>query len=172
MPTTEGLSAGEFAKELTRNVRYKMLNTPVPCGGGGLREWTSAVYTTLEAMAEDRNKKCYHWLVDRIWWSDEGLDLVAECEWERSPAKLLQDFDKLPSFKAPLKALIFSATPDCVEQTLKEFQKYLSNFRQHVAHEETYVVVVFGNEKDTAYKFTPIVSGRQEHGAVFEPIRL
>jgi len=125
--------------------------------------WTAAVKQALAAITEARRGKPYYidhrgnseFLLDFVWW-DEGPSgkralLGAECEWgnprendpERRAGAVIDDFEKLLQFKAPLKLMVFGAdNPEMQEVICANLQKYLRSFAQHVQG-ETYVFVDF-----------------------------
>jgi len=131
--------------------------------------WTKAVKDTLAELAYKyggrplstksqipRTPRVREFLLDFVWWENEGTGtsgraiMGVECEWaswyknnEARANEVAYDFEKLLSFKAPLKLLIF----ECVDQEgrrllHKRLCDYLSTFSQHVKG-ECYLFVEF-----------------------------
>jgi hypothetical protein len=92
----------------------------MPYHGEKNGEWTIAVKKVLCQLAADRGYDPYcegsgwEYLLDVVWrqGSTGAILLAAECQWQykgRSGAvdELLEDFEKLPHFKAPVKLFIY-----------------------------------------------------------------
>jgi len=111
-----------------------------------IRPPESPVHTTRE------------FLLDFVWWQGEETGvggraiMGAECEWASLPKdkelranEVLYDFEKLLSFKAPLKLLIFECRDSEGREHLhKRLCVYLEAFRQHVKG-ECYLFVEFSS---------------------------
>src|SRR5205823_5346422 len=89
-----------------------------------------------------------------VWWDDKAHQTVLACESEwGNPDEVEYDFEKLLSFKSPLKLLIYG---DCDAEQWKETHKRIkgvtTKFSQHVKG-EVYVIVEFSFGKCFSYWF-------------------
>jgi hypothetical protein len=102
-----------------------------------------AIYTDQQNMSE--------FLLDLVWWKDgPGGSAVLACEIEwgnmrdprRNPGRVAEDFDKLLSFKAPFKLMIFDSYHNEVIQNevIQELDRYLNEFGDHRIREQYLVV--------------------------------
>jgi hypothetical protein len=126
--------------------------------------WTLAVKATLEeigskkgyeSLYSNREKGNHEFLLDLVWWDRrDGFDaaaLACECELGNkrdelhNPLRVEEDFDKLLSFKAPLKLMIFDSygtkagSQNTVDQIITALNGYLQRYRIHIAG-ETYLL--------------------------------
>jgi len=109
----------------------------------------------------------YPWLLDFVWWSrqngTEQMVLAVESEMDKRVGKEIEpDFQKLPSFKCPLKLLVFSAD---VGDTIKMAEHYLQKFTQHIDGEK-YLLVGFVDPHPQCWWFSVIGNGRLESDTV------
>ena len=103
-------------------------------------------------------------LLDFVWWESDGVSgravMGVECEWAAwchnnrdRVNEVAYDFEKLLSFKAPLKLLIF----ECFDQDGRKLLHatvcdYLSRFSQHVKG-ECYIFVEFSRAKSNGHSY-------------------
>jgi hypothetical protein len=146
--------------------------------------WTRAVKDILadigskhepsyESIHSDTDANLHEFLLDFVWWSREGGGagvLACECEFgntrhERgNPARVAEDFDKLLSFKAPLKLMIFDSygskakVATTQQDVVKLLNEYLQEYRLHMAG-ETYVLLDTC-EKPKMWKCDVVKDGR------------
>ncbi len=124
-------------------------------------QWTAAMKQWLHsiAMQHDGMRVIYtapdmgEFLLDLIWWHDgppQGAVLACEMEWgntrdpKRNTARVEEDFDKLLSFKAPFKLMLFDSysNPDRHTEMVTAMQQYLQSFGDHRAGEQYLVIDV------------------------------
>ena len=91
-------------------------------------------------------------MLDVVWWQNKtpGSALLGcESEWGNTRfheatmlLRVAEDFDKLLSFKAPFKLMIFEAEPDSPNErdTLAELDRYLREYGDH-RESEQYLVI-------------------------------
>ena len=86
-------------------------------------------------------------LLDLVWWQDkspQGAILACEMEWgntrdaKNNPGRVLDDFEKLMSFKAPFKLMLFDSYKDVDRQkeTIARLERSLRDFADHRQGEE------------------------------------
>ncbi len=101
-----------------------------------------AIYT-FSGMAE--------FMLDLVWWQNKTPSkalLACESEWgntrdvKHNAARVAEDFDKLLSFKAPFKLMIFEADPNSVNEseTIDELNRYLAEYADHRKGEQYLVI--------------------------------
>jgi hypothetical protein len=126
--------------------------------------WTLAVKATLEeigsqkgyeSLYSNRGEEKHEFLLDLVWWDrHDGLEaaaLACECELGNkrnesgNPQLVAEDFDKLLSFKAPLKLMIFDSYGTCakskttMDDVVAALNGYLRRYRLHTQG-ETYIL--------------------------------
>lgn len=110
----------------------------------GLQHGMRAIYTA-PGMGE--------FLLDFVWWHDgppQSAVLACEMEWgntrdsKGNTAKVVEDFDKLLSFKAPFKLMLVDSYEDEQEQlnVTSAIEGYLRRFGDHRTGEQYLVVDV------------------------------
>ena len=152
------------------------------------KKCNKSVKRTLRKLAEEQGFRQYdnapgndgEWMdMDVVWWENEKSSqpgsqkavLVAECELDPRRANIVADFQKLPSFKAPWKLMVFRCDERELKahETVEQFEKYLEAFSQHVEGEH-YVAVALGcgNSASHCYEFTVrrVQDGKVEPGTV------
>ena len=139
-----GSTARGLAEKLLLELRSELgddFNKP-PCSYGNRTLWTRALIAVLSKMGCGLEYKTYPWLLDYVWWCNKTERMVLAVESELDPCSGLieDDFQKLPSFKCPLKLFVFS-TKD-TEGVKQMAEGYLRCFGQHVKDEE-YVLLDF-----------------------------
>ena len=86
-------------------------------------------------------------LLDLVWWQDkspQGAVLACEMEWgntrdvKNNPSRVLEDFEKLMSFKAPFKLMLFDSYKNGKRQkeTIARMTRSLRDFADHRQGEE------------------------------------
>lgn len=81
-------------------------------------------------------------LLDLVWWQDaspQGAVLACEMEWgntrdpKKNPDRVLEDFEKLMSFKAPFKLMLFDSYKDPVrlKAMVTRMEHALCDFADH-----------------------------------------
>jgi hypothetical protein len=160
------ISAKDLAEQFVQGVLKEMDGAKPPSFGDRAR-WTAAVKKVLKQNAVHSECEGYAWLLDFVWWSrkngTEQMVLAVESELDKRVEKEIEpDFQKLPTFKCPLKLLVFSAN---VEDTRKMAEDYLQRFTQHVDGEE-YLLVGFVDPYPQCWWFRVIGNGRLEPDTV------
>ncbi len=164
---TKTLDPKDFAEALIREVQSLTLDAN-NLAHGEYSRWTWAVKEWLarEALKHDckalysKREEMTEFMLDLVWWQNgiPGSALLGcESEWgntrdiRRNSARVAEDFDKLLSFKAPFKLMIFEAEPDSSNQreTIAELDRYLSEYGDH-RETEQYLVINLCN-KPTAW---------------------
>src|SRR6185437_16236482 len=79
----------------------------------------------------------------------KGVELAVESEWNTAPGEVVYDFEKLMAIKAPLKLMLYRVTKGSKAEVQKQIEKYLTEFRQHVA-DENYVLCEFHRDHGEA----------------------
>ena len=163
----ENINARDIAEKFVQGVLKEMDGAKPPCIGGNKTKWTRAVKKVLGRLAEAPIYAPYPWLLDFVWWSrkndTEQMVLAVESEMDkRVRTQIEPDFQKLSSFKCPLKLLVFSAN---VEDTKKMAEDYLRKFVQHIDGEE-YLLVGFVKPYPRCLWFRVSGNGRLEPNAV------
>jgi hypothetical protein len=149
------MEAVALARELVRMVperlKEKGEDTRPPCSGGSRTEWSDALWDVLGELGTPLGYDAYDWLLDFVWWSKEPehMALAVESELDPSEKAIEEDFEKLPSFKCPLKLLVFSGDAD---KTKAMAESYLQSFSQHVK-DEKYLLVGFTATTPRAFVF-------------------
>lgn len=86
-------------------------------------------------------------LLDLVWWQDkspQGAVLACEMEWgntrdaKNNPGRVLEDFEKLMSFKAPFKLMLFDSygKEPRQDETIARLERSLCDFADHRRGEE------------------------------------
>jgi hypothetical protein len=144
------IDASYFASRLVRGVRASIDSGAVQRTRGEFTQWTLAVKLWLAAEAEALGFRALsnhaggrEFLLDMVWWKREGGEgAVLACESEfgnsrypqMTPMLVGEDFDKLLSFKSPLKIMIFDSYTNGAQlqsQVLCELNGYLQGFGDH-----------------------------------------
>ncbi|MGH9492831.1 MAG: hypothetical protein ACRD2K_04960 [Terriglobales bacterium] len=135
-----------------------------------LRELAAQLGLECRTSLKEPAPSC-EWLLDVVWWQkDHGAMLGVESEW--GPAeKVIEDFAKLLSFKAPLKLMVYCADHSQEEGDVvfMALQGMMTLFGQHVEGEE-YVLLDFSRHGRRAYSCKVPTSGRPS--AAFRAIPL
>jgi hypothetical protein len=162
-----------LVSEATKSIDLRKENTA----------WTASIKKALAAMAKkselqpfysDSAEEISEFLLDVVWWEEKGgsrrAALGVECEWgdprshsiEHRANQVIEDFEKLLQFKAPLKLMIFSAdNAEMRRATHKKLLEYLRSFAQHVSG-ECYVFVEFASGCCYSYQCDIRTDGRDE----------
>jgi hypothetical protein len=136
--------------------------------------WTTAIKHALAVMAakhelrpfySNRKEGISEFLLDVVWWEQDSTSrravLGVECEWgnpwdrsaEGRAEAIVEDFEKLLQFKAPLKLMIFSANNVAMRTAIHDkLLEYLRSFAQH-ASGECYVFMEFASSGQ-CYSYT------------------
>ena len=152
------LNPKDFAEALIREVQPLTLDAN-NLSRGEYTRWTWAVKEWLAREAPKHDCKAIYskrdemseFMLDVVWWQNKtpGSALLGcESEWgntrdtKRNAARVAEDFDKLLSFKAPFKLMIFEAEPDSPNEraTIAELDRYLSEYDDHRKTEQYLVV--------------------------------
>ena len=153
------VDAVHLASRIVNEVPRSIESGSVPRTRGEFTQWTLAVKTWLAKEAEllgfralSNHAGGREFLLDMVWWQQEdGERAVLACESEfgnsrypdLAPMLVGEDFDKLLSFKSPLKIMIFDSYTDGIEtqrKVIEELNKYLQNFGDH-RKGETYIAI-------------------------------
>jgi len=152
----------EFADHLQQEVPSRTAKL-IAEGVSEVKAWTKPMKTVLAELGKthagfrsiytDRSENMRKFMLDFIWWSDNGAMLACECEWGNSwnpksnPQAVADDFDKLLSFKAPMKLMIFDSYADATLQSecLSLLDKYLAQYPSHIEGEQ-YLLIDFCKE--------------------------
>jgi hypothetical protein len=148
--------------------------------------FTSAVSPSADGMhlPKSRVPKRREFLLDFVWWEGEETKtsgravMGVECEWaswgrtkEQKGNEITYDFEKLLSFKAPLKLLIFESKDTQTQgYLLNRFRVYLSTFTQHVKG-ECYLFIDFSRGQCAAFTYEVQQDGAVSHVSL-EPLTL
>jgi len=129
------------------------------------KAWTTAVKHVLHQLGTERGYESIYtqrelgvreFLLDFVWWDKKKGVGVLACESEfgntrfesGNPLLVGEDFDKLLSFKAPLKLMIFDSYTNAKAPTptrndiLTEVHRYVTEYGYHIAG-EVYVLIDF-----------------------------
>ena len=155
---TATLNPKDFAEALIREVQPLTLDAN-NLSRGEYTRWTWAVKEWLAKEAPKHDCKAIYskrdemseFMLDVVWWQNTtpGSALLGcESEWgnTRSPKhnalRIAEDFDKLLSFKAPFKLMIFEAehASDQEQEILELLNKYLQQYSDH-RKDEQYLVL-------------------------------
>jgi len=126
------------------------------------RAWTLAVKVVLDRLGKEHDFRSIYtdssngtreFMLDLVWWSHWGAMLACECEWgyagshKARVSAVAEDFDKLLSFKAPVKLMIFSSDAVTAHRLncVGELDRYLSEYPCHIEGEE-YLLIDFGKQ--------------------------
>jgi hypothetical protein len=175
-----------FANSLRSEVEDLTKSGQVPQVRGEFTQWTHAVKYWLARKA--RELKLYpiytdgqgtrEFMLDLVWWQ-EGIGgsaiLGCEIEWGnsrdicRNPARVAEDFDKLLSFKAPLKLMIFDSYSNIQTQSavLAELNRYFREYGDHRAGEQ-YLIMDMSPLKNDWY--CKIMSDGEDSRLHFDPL--
>lgn len=156
------INAQTFVAALFREVKSSIDSEALPRSRGEFTLWTLAVKTWLAKQCRDRgytplsnHEGESEFLLDFVWWKEAPgarAVLACECEWgntrfpEAMPGLVAYDFDKLLSFKALFKLMIFDSYSQqhLQDATIETLNRYLQEFGDHRSGEE-YVVVDMSN---------------------------
>jgi hypothetical protein len=160
--------ARKLASEVPAKLRQEGKDTRPPCSGGSRSDWNKAVGHVLRELGKPEYDT-YPWLLDFVWWSKnpEQMVLAVESELDTSIGAIMDDFQKLPVFKCPLKLLVFAGNAN---KTKSMAETYLQSLTQHVRGEE-YVLVGFTESNPCAFFFKAPNAGKLEQ-VRFEEISL
>ncbi len=147
-------TAEAFAKLLlTEIVRLDQEYKRAPTAQESTR-WTVAMKEWLSSIARQHGMRGIHtasdmseFLLDLVWWHDgppQGAVLACEMEWgntrhpQGNPARVVEDFDKLLSVKAPFKLMLFDSYGNAERRTemISAMDSYLQKFGDHRAGEQ------------------------------------
>jgi hypothetical protein len=119
----------------------------------------------LQTFLTNRKKGMKEFMLDVVWWrkteDGEWAVLGAESEWGNSfknepqqrANEVIEDFDKLRSFKAPIKVLFFRADNSAMRAAIhSKITEYLQLFAQHVQGEQ-YLFLEFERQKQKCYSY-------------------
>ncbi|PYP91221.1 MAG: hypothetical protein DMG65_08610 [Candidatus Angelobacter sp. Gp1-AA117] len=145
------ISIEELCEELRRRI-------PELAVDDSNRAYTMAVKEALAEVAEaldlrmfctDSDRKTKEFLLDFVLWSDKPGEqksvLAVESEWGKPGDKnvknradqVVEDFEKLLVFKAPLKLMLFQADDEGMRRAIHNgLREYLTTFAQHVKGEQ------------------------------------
>jgi len=153
-----------LASRLLLDVEASVEEGLVPKRRGEYTQWTLAVKMWLAQEAQTRGLRMLsnhdgdsEFLLDAVWWKNapgERALLACECEWgnlrdvQSNHLRVAEDFDKLLSFKAPLKLMIFDSYNEEALQAriISELDRYLQAFGDHRAG-EIYVALDMSRQK-------------------------
>ncbi len=141
--------------------------------------WTLALKTVLMSLAERHSCLCFcssrehhksEFMLDFVWWEHtpdfDRAVLGRESEWgnprftERRHEEVAADFEKLLSFKAPMKLLVFEAKSETMRENIHaEIRKYGTRFAQHVKG-ESYIFVEFSGGTCKSHSYEVKADGR------------
>ncbi len=123
-------------------------------------QWTAAMKDWLHSIGLQHGMRSIYtapgmgeFLLDLLWWHDgppQGAVLACEMEWgntrdtKGNVARVVEDFDKLLSFKAPFKLMLFDSYRDKNKQLEinSAIDDYLQGFGDHRTGEQYLVVDV------------------------------
>ncbi len=126
---------------------------------GEFTRWTSDVKDWLDQKGRELGYYSIYtddlgtseFMLDIVWWkrgSGGSAALACEIEWgntrdpRRNAGRVAEDFDKLLSFKAPLKLMIFSSEKNLKmrQDTIRELDRYLAEYGDHRVGEKYLVL--------------------------------
>ena len=177
----------DFAESLIREVQPLTLDAN-NLSRGEYTRWTWAVKEWLAREAPkygcqalySKRDDMSEFMLDVVWWQNDkpGSALLGcESEWgnsrdtKRNSARVAEDFDKLLSFKAPFKLMIFEAEPDSPDEraTIAELDRYLSEYGDHRGTEQYLVVNLCNKPGAWLCRIADFVSNERPH---FTPLAL
>lgn len=148
-------SATEFANSLRNEVEGLTKSGQVPQVRGEFTLWTHAVKYWLDLKAHEfdlvpiytERQGMREFMLDFIWWQEgAGSRTVLACEIEwgnsrcpsRNPVLVAEDFDKLLSFKALYKLMIFDSYSNIQTQSevITELTRHLQEYGDHRVGEQ------------------------------------
>jgi hypothetical protein len=156
----------EEARRIATFMRDKVVEYGEP--HSARKDWTDAVQDAFGALLEndgysnnsevlphgtkeDRHSRKDAFLLDFVLWrrdlgkeNEEGAWIACESEWNRDSKSVLEDFDKLLSFRAPYKLMVYSAKEHgTLGQICRtEFKKRLTGFHWRLSG-EIYIFLEF-----------------------------
>ncbi len=160
MPTIDPAS---FAKRFISGVTATAQDNAYPQTRGEFTRWTAAVKEWLATEAVKYDSFAIYsgpdqreFLLDLVWWSNgkpSSATLACESEWgntrypDHNVVLVAEDFDKLLSFKASFKLMIFDSYSklDTREATIQELNRYLADYNDHRDNEQ-YLVIDMSQE--------------------------
>ena len=131
--------------------------------------WTRAVYQSLLDLGHALGfKVCVsrlpadspEWLFDVVWYTTrnnselerlEDIPMVMECEWNRHPEKIAEDFEKLLSSNAPLKVMICYPRLDAIVHMLEYFRDSIANYKQRRVGDKFLIGTLDDENKDLIF---------------------
>lgn len=128
-------------------------------------EWTATVNDILWELGQRSGfvvcchpsgfRKSMEWMCDVVWLPQPpavSAVLAAESEWG-SVGDVLDDFQKLLSFKAPLKALLYSFRSGSrqLQEVREKIAEYLRAYPYHIAGEEYLFIEYTGSENSARH---------------------
>jgi hypothetical protein len=149
----------QLANELLAGVRKLVESEIIPVRRGEFTLWTDAIKMWLANKARERDlipiycdrEGTREFMLDMVWWQPgSGARAILACESElgntrypaRNPGLVAEDFDKLLSFKAPLKLIIFDSyckiddNDQPQRAIIAELDKYLKEYGDHRVGEQ------------------------------------
>ena len=152
-------TAVEFAHLLLREVALLATGGSLPVTRGEFTLWTLAAKHWLASQAQEQGLRAIYtdqqgmseFMLDLVWWQDgPGGSAILACEMEwgntrdprRNPGRVAEDFDKLLSFKAPFKLMIFDSynKKEIQSEVIQELNRYLQEYGDHRIGEQYLVV--------------------------------
>jgi hypothetical protein len=150
-------------------------------------ESSRAIWTASVQMALDWYRRQYTWegsellppitedpistkwkkdsfLLDFVIWrrdlddNKEGAWIACESEWDLKDEAVIKDFEKLLSFRAPLKLMIYDLRNSPPNSRRSAIKSSISKFYWH-SHEETYLFLEFVNNEKSASAYTWTYTG-------------
>jgi len=162
-----------FARELLLNVDKLAEGGEIERVRGDGTLWTHAVKHWLELKGKNLGFRSIYtdragmseFMLDFVWWEDKSdqspgrARLACEMEWgnRRDPkhnvARVAEDFDKLLSFKALFKLMLFDSYDVEKIQTdvIAELDRYLQEFGDHRS-DELYLVIDVAAKRHSAWE--------------------
>ncbi|MDA8377653.1 MAG: hypothetical protein M0Z50_11485 [Planctomycetia bacterium] len=132
--------------------------------GKGDGVWTAAIKRSLIPIGRKRgynvctsgfHEECDNeWLFDMTWYRNDPpnhlreLGLVLESEWNRDPAQIKYDFEKLLIAKSPIKVMVFQDYDDNLPFLWSLLETGIRSF-QTTPTCEKYILAAFENAKYT-----------------------
>jgi hypothetical protein len=184
MKGANGTSMNASLEEAVRIARFLKANIhQFGQGQSGRDDWTGAVQRSFDAYLNKENfgngsevlppivpekisSKKDEFLVDFVLWrrdlgdgNKSGAWIACESEWNRNSEEVLKDFDKLLSFRAPYKVMIYGANkkPQLGEECRAGFYHYLSTFYWNTGG-EAYIFLEFVDGERIADIYTCLPS--------------
>jgi hypothetical protein len=179
-------SAPEFANSLRSEVEGLTKSGQVPQVRGEFTLWTHAVKYWLDLRAHEFDlvpiytdrQGMREFMLDFIWWQEgPGSRTVLACEIEwgnsrdprRNPELVAEDFDKLLSFKASVKLMIFDSYSKILTQSevIKKLTQHLQEYGDHRAGEQYLIMDISPLKNDWYCK---IMSDGEDSLLHFDPL--